>query len=351
MGKLLSPKMMPFLLGLLVGLVALWLYRRRQRHSLAYWKKRLSQAQENYHELDQRHEQITQEYQKIQQQLRELAQENQHLHQQLITLQQENAVLIQQQTESTQEQLRELERENQHLHQQLANLQQENTTLLEQQTEPTQTHQEKAQELQQQIAKLQQENQTLTSFCNYFEKCAISTEEKHISLQEQYDSLQQAYLHLQAQLNHSRYNNYTTSAPTPGTNNHHAITFYSNETDFYQDETYELILRLIEEELNRLPNNCYKRRRDLLRSLLECNPSQEYSKQIRTQIKELFSDYKGMTRRLETRLKQLGFSLTEGNHYKITWQDDNRYTFSFAKTPSDYRADNNIARDLIHLLF
>jgi len=104
MGKLLSPKMMPFLLGLLVGLVALWLYRRRQRHSLAYWKKRLSQAQENYHELDQRHEQITQEYQKIQQQLRELAQENQHLHQQLITLQQENAVLIQQQTESTQNQ-------------------------------------------------------------------------------------------------------------------------------------------------------------------------------------------------------------------------------------------------------
>jgi len=32
--------MMPFLLGLLVGLIALWLYRRRQRHFLAYWKKR-----------------------------------------------------------------------------------------------------------------------------------------------------------------------------------------------------------------------------------------------------------------------------------------------------------------------
>jgi len=343
--------MMPFLLGLLVGLIALWLYRRRQRHFLAYWKKRLSQAQENYDELDQRHEQTTQEYQKIQQKLQELERENQHLHQQLANLQQENAVLIQQQTESTQEQLQELERENQHLHQQLTNLQQENTALLEQQTEPTQTHQEKEQELQQQIEKLQQENQTLTSFCNYFEKCAISTEEKHISLQEQYDSLQQAYLHLQAQLNHSRYNNYTTSAPTPGTNNHHAITFYSNETDFYQDETYELILRLIEEELNRLPNNCYKRRRDLLRSLLECNPSQEYSKQIRTQIEELFSDYTGMTKRLEGRLRELGFSLIEGNHYKIIWRDDNRYIFPFAKTPSDHRAGRNIARDLIHLLF
>ena len=308
MGKLLSPKMMPFLLGLLVGLVPLWFYQQQQRRSLATWKNRLSQAQKSYCELDQTHRQITQQYQKIQQQLQELERENQQLHQQLINLQQENAVLIQQQKE------------------------------------PTQTYQQTEQQLQQQLEKLQQENQTLISFCNYFEKCAISTEERYISLQEQYDWLQQEYVRLQSQFFNNR-------PPTPASHNRNAITLYSDETDFYQDETYELMLRLIAEELNRLPNNSYKRRRDLLKSLLECNPSQGHSHQIRTQIENLFSDYTGMTRRLGGRLRELGFSLTEGNHYKITWRDDQRYTFSFAKTPSDHRAGNNIVRDLIHLLF
>jgi len=163
--------------------------------------------------------------------------------------------------------------------------------------------------------------------------------------------LQQAYLQLQAQFNNSKPENYPKSAPTPGTNNQNLITLYTSETDLYQDEIYEFILRLLEEELNRLPDQDYKRRRDLLRSLLECNPSQGHSRQIRTEIEELFSDYTGMTRRLETRLKQLGFSLAEGNHYRMIWQDDQRYAFSFAKTPSDRRAGRNIARDLIHLLF
>lgn len=324
--------MMSFLRSLWVGMLRLTgFYHRLPRYSPAYWKERLSQLEHSYYDLNQRHEQLIQKYQKVRQRLQGLEQENEQLHQQLA----ERKEGVDAQLESTEQPLRELAQENQQLRQ---------------------LHQQ----LQQQLDQLQHENQTLRSSCAYFEKCAISTEERYASLQEQhrlleqehaqlqahYQSLQQEHIQLQAQLSHHR-------PPGLTTYNRNAITLYSNEMDFYPDETYELILRLIAEEMNRLPDdpNYYRRRRDLLRSLLDCNPSCEHQARIRAQIEELFSNYTGMTKPLEGRLRELGFSLNDGNHYKIIWRNDQRYVFSFAKTPSDRRAGRNIARDLIHLLF
>jgi predicted nuclease with TOPRIM domain len=324
--------MMSFLRSLWVGMLRLTgFYHRLPRYSPAYWKERLSQLEHSYYDLSQRHEQLIQKYQKVRQRLQGLEQENEQLHRQLA----ERKEGVDAQLESTEQPLRESAQENQQLRQ---------------------LHQQ----LQQQLDQLQHENQTLRSSCAYFEKCAISTEERYASLQEQhrlleqehaqlqahYQSLQQEHIQLQAQLSHHR-------PPGLTTHNRNAITLYSNEMDFYPDETYELILRLIAEEMNRLPDdpNYYRRRRDLLRSLLDCNPSCEHQARIRAQIEELFSNYTGMTKPLEGRLRELGFSLNDGNHYKIIWRNDQRYVFSFAKTPSDRRAGRNIARDLIHLLF
>jgi len=324
--------MMSFLRSLWVRMLRLTgFYHRLPRHSTAYWKERLSQLEHSYYDLSQRHEQLIQKYQKVRQRLQGLEQENEQLHQQLA----ERKEGVDAQLESTEQPLRELAQENQQLRQ---------------------LHQQ----LQQQLDQLQHENQTLRSSCAYFEKCAISTEERYASLQEQhrlleqdhaqlqaqYQSLQQEHIQLQAQFFHHR-------STIPPVHNQNVITLCSKEMDFYPDETYELILRLIAEEINRLPDdpNYYRRRRDLLRSLLDSNPSHHHQARMRAQIEELFSNYNGMTKSLESRLRELGFSLNDGHHYKIIWHNDQRYIFSFAKTPSDYRAGRNIARDLIHLLF
>ncbi len=306
---------MSFVWGLLVGMLTLaWLHHKRQQYSLTYWKQRLTQARQSYQALDQTHEQLTRKYQEKQQYLRELESEHQQLQQQL---------------ESIQQHLQEVEQENQQLHQKLAKLQQEHS------------------QLQQQVAQLQQENQTLTSSRNYLEQRNDALRQEHIQLQEQYHSLQQEHMQLPGQwFYHQR-----PAAPT--THHRHCLTLYTNEMDFYPDEIYELVLRLLTEELNRLPNDptSYRRRRDLLKSLLDCNPCRGHSEQMRARIEQLFNNYDGMTRTLERNLSELGFSLNEGHHYKITWHNDQRYTFSFARTPSDRRAGRNIARDLIHLLF
>ncbi len=332
--------MMSFVWGLLVGMLTLaWLHHKRQQYSLTYWKQRLTQARQSYQALDQTHEQLTRKYQEKQQYLRELESEHQQL----------------------QQHLQELEQENQQLHQELAKLQQEHNALLQQQEASLTTYQEKASQLQQQVAQLQQENQTLTSSRNYLEQRNDALRQEHIQLQEQYDALRQEYLQLQEQYHSLQQEHmqlpgqwfYHQRPAAPTTHHRHCLTLYTNEMDFYPDEIYELVLRLLTEELNRLPNdpNSYRRRRDLLKSLLDCNPCRGHSEQMRAQIYELFNNYDGMTRTLERNLSELGFSLNKGHHYKITWHNDQRYTFSFAKTPSDHRAGRNIARDLIHLLF
>ncbi|GMU46359.1 MAG: hypothetical protein AMXMBFR26_11410 [Porticoccaceae bacterium] len=51
-------------------------------------------------------------------------------------------------------------------------------------------------------------------------------------------------------------------------------------------------------------------------------------------------------------LEEMGFSITEeGKHYKLTFQDDDRYTFTLPKSGSDHRGGLNAASDIGRLLF
>ncbi|QZS45181.1 hypothetical protein K2F51_06335 [Streptococcus mutans OMZ175] len=49
-----------------------------------------------------------------------------------------------------------------------------------------------------------------------------------------------------------------------------------------------------------------------------------------------------MSKKLRQELQKLGFKITDdGKHYKLVYYEDNRYTFTIAKTPSDSRAGKN----------
>lgn len=51
-------------------------------------------------------------------------------------------------------------------------------------------------------------------------------------------------------------------------------------------------------------------------------------------------------------LEAIGFTLSEdGKHIKLVFAEDPRYIGTLSKTGSDYRAGDNIAHDLIRLIF
>lgn len=379
---------MVFLLGLLVGLIPLWFYWRRHQRFLATWKKRLLQEQENYQQLQQNYQRLTQAHQALQQELdnlrhnhatilqeqeqlkqlhREVLQKvhqlelpnpvaSHSLQQELATLRRDYETAIQEQVTLTQK-IQQLEQENQQLRcQNHAELEQDYQKLIheyEQMQHEYKIAMRERTELTQRLQHIEQENQKLKDERNYYEQCAIEAEEqKHL--------IQQENAQLEAQIQQRDYHRpYQTVPPKSAqsdleVNGKQArqIILYSHEIDLYPDELYEMILTIFQEELNRIPPDTYKRRYHLLQSLLEANQSQGYREQIKQQIEQLFSKYMGATRRLERELINLGFDFTEGTtHHKITWHQDSRYVFSFAKTPSDYRAGRNISRDLIHLLF
>ena len=471
MGKLSLLRTMNFFLGLLIGLVLLGFYWRRNRRSLAYWKNLLYQEQQNNQRLNQEHqaiqqelfnlrndyENLTQEQAKLTEALTQIQQENQQStlidhhpnlqhdyqkilaeHQQLqdefLSLQsgyetriQRTVALIQdleQKTEEYQaiqqelfnlrndyesltqerakltEQIRQLLQENQQLKLQ-SNLHQETTQKLEQENQKlkqeqakltealTQLQQENQQltlidhhpnlqheyekilaehrqlqdeflslqsgyetsiqrtveliqEYHQVIQDLEQENEKLKDERDYYEQCAIETEEKLNKTQRE----QSQIYHMPSTGERSRRGEKSELL------GQQQIILYSGEVDFYEDELYEMILSIFQEELNRIPS-VHKRRQHLLQSLLDFNSSRGIREKMKEKIKDTFFNYTGLNQHIQRGLHDLGFELCDKtkNHYKIIWRNDSRYVFSFAKTPSDYRASLNIVRDLTHLLF
>lgn len=132
------------------------------------------------------------------------------------------------------------------------------------------------------------------------------------------------------------------------------LLFMGDETEFYKDETREFILRLIEQAINSSENKKDKRKRkiDVLQSVLEANDYEHIQEQRINQLKDLFKDYRTLTRKVRTALIDIGFKITdEGKHYKLTYYDDDRYVLSMPKTSSDCRAGKNFFQQLKEIIY
>ncbi|MDF3129253.1 hypothetical protein P0Y35_08605 [Kiritimatiellaeota bacterium B1221] len=92
--------------------------------------------------------------------------------------------------------------------------------------------------------------------------------------------------------------------------------------------------------------------RDVLTSFIECNKETGKASHIENEIREILDSCDEMTSKERKALENIGFTITEdGKHYKLTFRGDDRYTFSMAKTGSDWRGMKNWVSDTTKRLF
>lgn len=122
------------------------------------------------------------------------------------------------------------------------------------------------------------------------------------------------------------------------------------EPDFYPQEKAGILIDILKDSCKNVHEN--SRRHHILLDILANNESTTCREDIKSEIQSLFKDYTSLSSKARQTLERMGFEMVaENNHYKIVFRRDHRYTFSFAKTPSDWRSGRNIARDICNLIF
>lgn len=126
------------------------------------------------------------------------------------------------------------------------------------------------------------------------------------------------------------------------------------EKDFYPNEQTEILIDVLKEYLAKsFKEDENNRRADILRSIIEANPVSGIPEKYKKIIKEAFDGYtKFNCAKILNALKETGIVVVDHTgHYKICYNNDPRYTFEAAATPSDHRAGKNAAAIINKLMF
>lgn len=122
------------------------------------------------------------------------------------------------------------------------------------------------------------------------------------------------------------------------------------EQDFYPNEIATVVIDAISDYKSRVPSD--SRRAHIAYALLDANKLDDNACAYREQLKELLRGFSKLDQKVRRGLEDLGFSIAdEGKHYKVTFQGDDRYTFTLPKSGSDHRGGLNAASDIGRLLF
>lgn len=122
------------------------------------------------------------------------------------------------------------------------------------------------------------------------------------------------------------------------------------EQDLYDGELREVVRDAIVEAISRVPTD--SRRNHILTAIVDANSAVGGAKSKREALKALLRGFREMDARTRRGLADMGFEIEEaGKHYKLTFQGDDRYTFSLPKSGSDNRGGLNAANDISRLLF
>lgn len=66
------------------------------------------------------------------------------------------------------------------------------------------------------------------------------------------------------------------------------------------------------------------------------------AQQVRAKLKNIFKQYRRMTASIRRALAEIGITVVEGRkHYKLYYNNDDRYCFPLPKTPSGSRTGAN----------
>ena len=129
------------------------------------------------------------------------------------------------------------------------------------------------------------------------------------------------------------------------------VTIHSTEQDFYACERQSIVIDAIQHYLN---NACVddSRRMHIIQDMLKRNSPQSNVEEKLKLLKTQFEGFRALTPPMRSTLGDLGFSISDiGAHVKLTWFDDDRYTFTLPKSGSDSRGGRNSFADLRRLFF
>ncbi len=167
-------------------------------------------------------------------------------------------------------------------------------------------------------------------------------------LEEKAEALERENYQLRLENNNSQSEIMNNTSKRSLHNEDSLIYFELAEIDFYSLERRDLILDILK-NVNNIRDN--SRRYHLLQDLVKSNVPTGNREALKAEIQALFKDYRRMNVHIRNSLERMGFEIvSETNHYKIRFCEDNRYVVTFAKTASDHRAGMNIARDICNLL-
>lgn len=123
------------------------------------------------------------------------------------------------------------------------------------------------------------------------------------------------------------------------------------EQDLYQNEVLSIVRQAIEDASTRVVDD--SRRKHVLNAVLQATAEPEdVAASMREKLRELLRGSRGLDARMRRGLEEMGFSIAEdGKHYKLTFQDDDRYTFPLSRSGSDHRGGLNAASDIGRRLF
>lgn len=122
------------------------------------------------------------------------------------------------------------------------------------------------------------------------------------------------------------------------------------EVEYYNSEISDIILEALVAGQNGVTED--SRRQHVLSEIIKVNSSSGAADKIRDKLKAALRKYTGLDAKTQRDLIELGFEVGDiGKHYKLTWNGDDRYTFTLAKTPGDHRTGLNSALDISRLFF
>jgi hypothetical protein len=356
-----------------------WFLYRHFHRQLMQLKNRLDQVNQEYYHQQQQTEAAEREIQSLieqsrvnteayHHQLQDISRQNEAYQQQIEQIESLLAIANQRQRELTTQ--LETQQEAYHsqaetLHQQLEQAQK---TLLEHTQQAEQTLEQLRQEreialqaqqamMQAQINHLLQEKQELSqamedlyvSIEDSIQSQTQELEKRNQALLLSNQQLQQdnAQLHQENEtLKHQLFLSRQDSNPGKSlgkkfSTSENAVILMSTEQDLYPEEKRSLILHLLRSERDRIEKQ--KRRIHIIDDILANNSMNSSRDEFEFRLKKVLSSYREMDSKTRGELQHLGFAITDdGKHYKLIFQQDDRYTFACPKSGSDHRGGKNL---------
>ncbi len=122
-------------------------------------------------------------------------------------------------------------------------------------------------------------------------------------------------------------------------------------SQLYKGEVKQIIVDSLRNQLSQSSQNT--RRNSILNSVIKSNEADSLREDYINKLKKMFKDYNGLTGKMRSELKNLGFSVSEeGKHYKLYLTgSEGGLSATIPKTPSDWRSGKNAASDIIRTFF